>query len=92
MESTANRELTVLKQCSKRPSNGLGTVKPGCRRLPFPLVALALNTGARQGELLQLRYEDVDLDRALIYFGRTKNRKLKTVPLNRTAREAVEWL
>jgi len=58
----------------------------------YPLVALALNTGARQGELLQLRWEDLDLERGLIYFGRTKNRKLKTVPMNRAVREAIEWL
>ena len=58
----------------------------------YPLVVLALNTGARQGELLQLRYEDVDFERGLIYFGRTKNRKLKTIPMNKTVKEAVEWL
>jgi integrase len=58
----------------------------------YPLVVLALNTGARQGELLQLRHEDLDLERGLIYFGRTKNRKLKTVPMNRAVRSAIEWL
>jgi integrase len=57
-----------------------------------PLVILALNTGARQGELLDLRREgDIDLERNLIYFGRTKNRKLKVVPMNNAAREAVQW-
>ena len=58
----------------------------------YPLVVLALNTGARQGELLNLRYEDIDLEKGLLYFGKTKNRKLKTVPMNKTVREAVEWL
>jgi len=38
----------------------------------YSLVVLALNTGARQGELLDLCYEDIDLERGLIYFGRTK--------------------
>ena len=48
-----------------------------------PLVILALNTSARQGELLDLKREaDLDLERNLIYFGRTKNRKLKVVPMN----------
>ena len=57
-----------------------------------PLVVLALNTSARQGELLDLKREaDLDLERNLIYFGRTKNRKLKVVPMNSAAREAVEW-
>jgi integrase len=58
----------------------------------YPLVVLALNTGARQGELAELRFEDLDLGRNLIYFGRTKNRKLKTVPMNQAVREVVDWL
>jgi integrase len=57
-----------------------------------PLVILALNTSARQGEILELLREgDTDLERNLIYFGRTKNRRLKVIPMNRAAREAVEW-
>jgi len=56
------------------------------------LVVLALNTGARQGELLDLQYEDVDLERGLLYFGRTKNRRLKTVPMNHAVRDVVNWL
>jgi site-specific recombinase XerD len=57
-----------------------------------PLVVLAMNTSARQGEILDLLREgDVDFERSLIYFGRTKNRKLKVIPMNRAAREAVEW-
>jgi len=58
----------------------------------YPVVVLALNSGARQGELLSLRYDDLDLERGLIYFGRTKNRRLKTVPMNQTVRGVVEWL
>src|SRR5262249_51086216 len=56
-----------------------------------PLVVLALNTSARQGEILALREGDIDFERNLIYFGRTKNRKLKVVPMNRAAREAADW-
>ena len=58
----------------------------------FPLVVLALNTGARQGELLDLRYEDLDVERGLIYFGKTKNRKLKTLPMNNSVRQVVAGL
>jgi integrase len=57
-----------------------------------PLVVLALNTGARQGEILELQREgDIDFEHSLITFGRTKNRKLKVVPMNSAAREAVDW-
>ena len=58
----------------------------------YPLVVLALNTGARQGELLDLRYQDLDPERGLIYFGKTKNRKLKTLPMNSSVRQVVEGL
>ena len=58
----------------------------------YPLVVMALHTGARQGELAELRFEDLDLGKGLIYFGRTKNRKLKTVPMNQAVRETVDWL
>jgi len=52
---------------------------------------LALNNGARQGKLLRLRYEDVGLDRSLIYFGSTKNRKLKTIPMNKSVKGVMAW-
>jgi site-specific recombinase XerD len=58
----------------------------------YPLVVLALNTGARQGELADLQFEDVDLESGLIYFGQTKNRKLKTIPINKTVRQTIVWL
>src|ERR1044071_5320092 len=58
----------------------------------YPLVVLALNTGARQGELMNLTFEDIDLEHGILYFGRTKNRRLKTIPLNKAAREAIESL
>jgi len=58
----------------------------------YPLVTLALNTGARQGELLRLQWDDVDDERGLMYFRRTKNRKLKIVPMNRSVRTAIDWL
>ena len=57
----------------------------------YPSVILSVNTGPRQGNLLRLRYEDLDLEHNLINFVRTKNGKVNVVPINREAREAVEW-
>jgi integrase len=49
-------------------------------------------TGARQGELVDLRYEDLDAACGLIYFGKTKNRKLKTLPMNQSVKQVLQWL
>jgi len=54
------------------------------------LVRLALSTGARQGELLGLRWEDLDLKRGLAHAGRTKNDEPRMLPLVDRVRELLE--
>jgi integrase len=51
--------------------------KPGL----YPLVFLALTTGARRGELFSLRWQEVDLDRGWVRFEHTKNREPRAVPV-----------
>ena len=48
-------------------------------------IALAAFTGMRRGELLGLRWTDVDLDGRRIYLRETKNGSLRVVPLNELA-------
>lgn len=48
----------------------------------YPLVVLALSTGARQGELLGLRWPDVDLKRRVAVLHDTKNRERRALPLS----------
>jgi integrase len=52
----------------------------------YPIVALAIATGMRRGELLALRWQDVDLERGVISVERSldeafriRNRNLNTV-------------
>jgi integrase len=56
-----------------------------CRASTWPrlylLVLMALTTGARKGELVGLRWADVDLERAEAYVGRTKNGDPRVLPL-----------
>jgi integrase len=47
----------------------------------YIVVLLALSTGARRGELLGLRWNDVDLERGTLTFHETKNGERRTVPL-----------
>lgn len=51
----------------------------------YALAALAIYTGARQGELLSLRWEDVSLDRRTATLWQTKNRESRTIPLSTPA-------
>lgn len=50
-----------------------------------PVVKLALETAMRRGELLSLRWEQVDLNRQTAYLPMTKNGEPRTVPLSRAA-------
>lgn len=60
-----------------------------CRkaRNPFlvPIVRLALETAMRQGELICLRWEHIDLTRRIAHLPDTKNGESRTVPLSTTA-------
>lgn len=57
-----------------------------------PLVMMALATGARRGELLGLKWADVDLQRGIATFHVTKNRERRAVPIAGGAlRELVAW-
>jgi integrase len=54
-------------------------VAPEWMRLP---IALAAFTGMRRGELLALRWTDVDLENRRLYLRETKNGSLRVLPLN----------
>ena len=56
-----------------------------CRKSELPelhlIVMLALTTGMRRGELLGLRWPDVDLERRQIVLNKTKNHDRRSVPI-----------
>jgi integrase len=52
----------------------------------YTIVVLALATGARQQELLTLRWPDADLKRGTLTFHETKNGERRTVPLTQDMR------
>jgi integrase len=51
----------------------------------LPIVQLALETAMRQGELIRLRWEHIDLNRRTAHLPDTKNGESRTVPLSTTA-------
>lgn len=57
-----------------------------------PIVAFALNTGARLSEILKLSWNNVDLRTGLVTFVDTKNGERRDVPINDTLRHVLTAL
>ncbi|ECJ2223073.1 site-specific integrase [Salmonella enterica] len=53
---------------------------------------LALETGMRQGEILSLRWEHIDLQHGVAHLPVTKNGSVRDVPLSRRARQLLQQL
>lgn len=60
--------------------------------LLYPLVVLSISCGARQGELRQLKWEDVDFEKERIILRLTKNNETRSVPLKGHALELLKKL
>lgn len=65
-----------------------------CKAAAWPklhvLVLMALTTGARKGELLGLKWSDLDLSERVAYVGRTKNGQPRVLPLLPAVAEELE--
>jgi integrase len=57
-----------------------------------PEFDLALNTGLRRGEQYRLRWQDVNLKTGILTIPRSKHGEKRHVPINSTARAALEGL
>lgn len=63
----------------------------GCEFL-FPVVVLALSTGMRQGEILNLTWQDVNIEKQYIILHETKNGERRRVPLSGLAYDEIKKL
>jgi integrase len=65
-----------------------------CSEWLRPLVTVALHTGMRRGELLGLRWRDVDFKNTCLHLdaSATKGGRARKVPMNATAKGALEAL
>ncbi len=57
-----------------------------------PFIVLAIETAMRRGEILGMRWEDVDLLRRTVFLRCTKNGESRTVPLSMKALKTLENL
>jgi integrase len=58
----------------------------------LPAVQLSIETGMRQGELLGLKWADIDLTKRVAYLAQTKNGTARAVPLSSKAAELMQGL
>lgn len=65
-----DERLRLLAACEQSGNDAL-----------YPIVVLALSTGMRLGEIITLRWEDLDFERQLIVLNKTKNGERRGVPL-----------
>jgi len=57
-----------------------------------PLVLVALHTGMRRGEILNLRWQDINFDVGLVHVGDSKNRCSRDIPMSETVHEELRRL
>jgi len=57
-----------------------------------PILIVLRNTGMRIGEVLHLRFNDIDLDKNVILIRSQKTNNFRIVPINKELREVLEWL
>jgi integrase len=82
--------LSTLEVCGRNPD---GTFTEGMHN-PWikPLVEMAIETAMRRGELLSLRWIDIDLQKRTARLHATKNGESRTVPLSSRAKTILEAL
>ncbi len=60
-----------------------------CNEHIKPIVILALNTGMRKGEIMGLKWRDVDFNRNIVYLYNTKNGEKREIPLNEETKNTL---
>jgi integrase len=64
----------------------------GDNQLVKSIVTMALNTGMRRGEIFNLKWFDVDLNRGLLQISESKTNKKRLIPINTTIRTLLDSL
>jgi len=96
IEQNPMRKVKMLKETNTRlrylEKEEIAKLLNSCSENLRPIIIVALNTGMRQGEILGLKWEDVDLKRGIIYLLNTKNGDRREVPMNKAVSMALEGI
>jgi integrase len=98
VRNARTRRIEALEHTDEDRARGatqdeLATIKQETSSETLPaIITLAVETAARRGELIKLRWEDVDLKNRTVFLGDTKNGEDREVPLSPTAIETLRTL
>lgn len=82
----ANKRLRFLSQ------EEIQTLIDACDAHLKPIVITALNTGMRRGEILSLKWDNVDLKHGFILLDKTKNGERREIPINSTLKAILQGI
>lgn len=85
-EDNPVRKVKLFKENNKRTryleKGEIKKLLDACEGHIKPIVILALNTGMRKREILNLRWQDIDIEKGIVYLLDTKNSEKREVPIN----------
>ncbi|MBK6741730.1 MAG: site-specific integrase [Hydrogenophilales bacterium] len=86
-------ETRLMDALDSKGRNDKGQLQAGTRN-PWikPIVRLALETAMRRGELLSLRWKNINIDNRTAYLPMTKNGESRTIPLSSAAKAVLQGL
>jgi integrase len=82
------RQVKLLEENNKRlrylSKEECHALLNACEQHLKPIVSMAMNTGMRKGEILNLKWENVDVKNGFILLDKTKNGERREIPINPT--------
>lgn len=80
------KKIKLFKENNKRlrylERDKIRLLVANCNEHIKPIVILAINTGMRRGEIMGLKWNDLDFNRGIIYLYNTKNGEKREIPMN----------
>lgn len=86
--ATINREMAILKTAGEEKTKLLAVLSPELRRF----VIMALKTGMRAGEILGLKWPDIDANANQIVIRKNKSGRMRFIPLHPDVAEILSSL
>ena len=85
------RQVKLLPENNRRlrylSKEEIQTLIKNCHGVTRDIVITALNTGMRKGEILNLKWENIDLIHGFILLDITKNGEKREIPINQTLKD-----